>query len=384
MNGEPLTRVIISLARSRDKSAEMKQLRPLSATPASYWFCEFKSFRIILVASINSCKRNQAKSSQLIKVSSQMGRRIRCNTHFTVGMKTLRGGQVSNSLVCKLWRTHNFNDVESSPWNVVAEHLDLCTPTTHKQQHSLKVQVAQFNWSCLRDQLCTMHCAQPLANWKDTHICQFCHSIALHIGVILAQLLFDLLHALRNVFGLKNWKYSYAFTIPIKYFVHISIKCVVNECKIHTHHHRLQPINTLYMWNVTFPSANKICLFVLWKTSEITSLSLLFRMPRTKSVRFLSNIRSKLPLTFLRAIFHYGNLIVAQFSICIFYFLSLIWTQHIRILTICSLFHNQIYAKPLSIPETEEQLNIYDKSVTIEKILSFMFAHKRCCPQWVK
>lgn len=35
----------------------------------------------------------------------------------------------------------------------------------------------------------------------------------------------------------------------------------------------------------------------------ITSLSLLFRMPRTKSVRFLSNIRSKFPLTFFRAIF---------------------------------------------------------------------------------
>lgn len=31
-----LTRVIMSLAKSRDKSAEMKQLRPLNATPASY------------------------------------------------------------------------------------------------------------------------------------------------------------------------------------------------------------------------------------------------------------------------------------------------------------------------------------------------------------
>ncbi|MPC85273.1 hypothetical protein E2C01_080039 [Portunus trituberculatus] len=37
--------------------------------------------------------------------------------------------------------------------------------------------------------------------------------------------------------------------------------------------------------------------------STLTSLSLLLRIPLTKSVRFLSNIRSKLPLTFLNAIF---------------------------------------------------------------------------------
>lgn len=49
-----LISVIMSLARSRDKSVEMKQLRPLSATPASNWCCAFRSLRIILVVSISS------------------------------------------------------------------------------------------------------------------------------------------------------------------------------------------------------------------------------------------------------------------------------------------------------------------------------------------
>lgn len=35
---------------------------------------------------------------------------------------------------------------------------------------------------------------------------------------------------------------------------------------------------------------------------ELTSLSLLFLIPRTKSVRFLSNILSRFPLTFFSAI----------------------------------------------------------------------------------
>lgn len=59
---------MISLARSRDRSADMKQLRPLSAIPASYWFCEFKSLRIILVANISSYNvKNKTKSERWIK-----------------------------------------------------------------------------------------------------------------------------------------------------------------------------------------------------------------------------------------------------------------------------------------------------------------------------
>lgn len=48
---------MISLPRSRDKSGEMKQLSPLRATPASYWFVAFKSFLIMLVVSMRSCKK---------------------------------------------------------------------------------------------------------------------------------------------------------------------------------------------------------------------------------------------------------------------------------------------------------------------------------------
>lgn len=54
-----LTNVMMSFARSRDKSADIKQLSPLSATPASYWFCEFKSLRIIFVANIRSCNHKR-------------------------------------------------------------------------------------------------------------------------------------------------------------------------------------------------------------------------------------------------------------------------------------------------------------------------------------
>lgn len=53
-----LTNVMISFAKSLDKSADMKQLSPLNATPASYWFCEFKSLRTILVANISNYNYN--------------------------------------------------------------------------------------------------------------------------------------------------------------------------------------------------------------------------------------------------------------------------------------------------------------------------------------
>lgn len=104
--------------------------------------------------------------------------------------------------MCELWWAHHFNDVESSPGNIVAEHLNL---NKHMilDQNSLKLQVAciVFNCTCSKKH---MRYTQQLANYcKTTYICQLCHSIALHVDVILAQFLFDFLHTLRNIFGLK-------------------------------------------------------------------------------------------------------------------------------------------------------------------------------------
>lgn len=63
-------------------------------------------------------------------------------------------------------------------------------------------------------------------------------------------------------------------------------------------HHWLKKTDWLHFWQFNL---------------EFTSLSLLFRMPRTKSVRFLSNIRSKFPLTFFKAIFSSHT----DFGVCI-------------------------------------------------------------------
>lgn len=70
------------------------------------------------------------------------------------------------------------------------------------------------------------------------------------------------------------------------------------------YHHHIQLIK-IHTSNVQLAHPPNEQIYCHWKCDwlKITSLSLLFRMPRTRSVRFLSNIRSKLPLTFLRAIF---------------------------------------------------------------------------------
>lgn len=66
-----LTSVMMSFAKSLDKSADMKQLSPLSATPASYWFWEFKSFRIIFVANIRSWNHKRITKFDLLSRSYQ-------------------------------------------------------------------------------------------------------------------------------------------------------------------------------------------------------------------------------------------------------------------------------------------------------------------------
>ena len=49
-----VSRDIMSFDRSLAKSGEMKQANEDKATPASYIFWEFRSFRIIFVVSINT------------------------------------------------------------------------------------------------------------------------------------------------------------------------------------------------------------------------------------------------------------------------------------------------------------------------------------------
>ena len=48
-----------------------------------------------------------------------------CMLYLCVRMKTLRRCKVSNTLVGELWRTHNFNYIETSPADVIAHHLEL-------------------------------------------------------------------------------------------------------------------------------------------------------------------------------------------------------------------------------------------------------------------
>lgn len=160
--------------------------------------------------------------------------------------------------------------------------------------------------SCL---ISSIHCAIYLA-YKQ----KFKHSHLFSLHSIIS--FFRLLYA--NSLLIINDIWSGLHLINEFWWINVMLSTDVTD----TTHNHIQLIKTFHTSNVTSPrlSKTKSIRFILnfpnvdW--FSITSLSLLFRMPRTKSVRFLSNIRSKLPLTFLRAIFHhYSMLSIHQFNI---------------------------------------------------------------------
>lgn len=81
---------------------------------------------------------------------------------------------------------------------------------------------------------------------------------------------------------------------------HTSIAIITSLCTQWTMHKFAHPTNGGWHSQMHYPIKVEWNIYV--HCISHTSLSLLLRMPRTKSVRFLSNIRSKFPFTFLSAI----------------------------------------------------------------------------------
>lgn len=120
-----------------------------------------------------------------------------------------------------------------------------------------------------------------------THISQLFDGIRFDINGVLTKFLFDFLHALGNVTGLKImffwWKFGIYWWTDNNFDISLSVYQFINK-KIIFKIFKLAPAPIF----INFP--------------VITSLSLLFLIPLIRSVKLLSNIRSILLRTFRRAI----------------------------------------------------------------------------------
>lgn len=187
---------MISLPRSRDKSGEMKQLRPLRATPASYWFVAFKSFLIMLVVSMRSCKKctfiTLEKIAQQIKVWK-----------FVYILTSVPGWNV--------WLAARY------PIRLLVNLLELITSMMLNPAHDMSYphicsckQKPKHDFPSLSNRtLAAYHFVVVVIAFKlarSTHVCKFGNGIALHLNVVDSQLLLDLLDALSDVVRLKRKK----------------------------------------------------------------------------------------------------------------------------------------------------------------------------------
>lgn len=103
------------------------------------------------------------------------------STYFTVCVKALTGRQVTNTFACEFRWTHDLNDIEASPRNIVSKHLHLsirmgetCKKCIRNQKWRHSCTFFHLRMSTWR-QHCTLHLCYPVLTlvWSLPYIVRY-------------------------------------------------------------------------------------------------------------------------------------------------------------------------------------------------------------------